>query len=133
MVTIYTMIAEDKEITLQSHFYQVQVGSTPAAQKALFVLGGHCHKHHYYLAKRSPGDAEFRLKIAASLGVKVYQLPCMVAKVETLVQHLLRQEVLPWQPCKSGNLDYFLRQTSPTYFFNVLQHAQSNIRHKPKV
>ena len=120
MNTIYTMIAADGEVTLQSRFYHVQVGSTPAAQKALFYLGGYCHKKHYYLAKRSNEDAEFRLRIAESLGVQLYELPCMVAKVELLVSHLRLHGDLPFQPCDSANYRQMKEQISPSFYLNCI-------------
>lgn len=114
------MIAEDSQVSLQSRFYHVQVGSTPAAQKALFYLGGYCHQMHYYLAKRSNEDAEFRLRIAESLGVQVYELPCMVAKVEKLVSHLRLHGELPFQPCDSANYRQLKESTSPSFYLNCI-------------
>lgn len=120
MKTIYTMIAADGPVSLQSRFYHVYVGSSPAAQQALFYLGGYCHTKHYYLAKRSNEDAKFRLNIAESLGVQVYELPCMVAKVETLVSHLRLHGDLPFQPADSANYHHLSQQIKPTYFFNCI-------------
>lgn len=120
MITMYTMIAEDKELSLQSHFYHVRVGSTPTAQKALYFLGGYCHKKGYYLAKRSNEDVEFRLRVAESLNVQVYELPCMVAKVEELVSHLRLHGQLPFQPADSANYRQFKEKTSPSFYLNCL-------------
>lgn len=120
MNTIYTMIAEDKQVSLQSRFYHVYVGSTPAAQKALFYLGGYCTDHHYYLAKRDNNDAEFRLRIAESLGVQLYELPCMVAKVEKLVSHLRLHGDLPFQPCDSANYRQMKEKISPSFYLNCI-------------
>lgn len=116
MVTYYTMIAETGLISLQSHFYRVAIGSTPAAHKALFALSRYCSEHHFYFQKRTLADDRFRLKIAGSLGVKVYELPCMDAKVETLVNHLQKHGSLPWQPADNGNLRRLKAQSSPSYY-----------------
>lgn len=115
MTTMYTMICEDNAISLQSHFYHVLVGSSPAAQKAFFYLGGYCNSHHYYLAKRSNEDAEFRLRIAESLEINVYDLPCMVAKVETLVSYLRKHGSLPFNPSFNDSYIDFRKQTSPNF------------------
>lgn len=116
MVTYFTMIAEIGELSLQSHFYRVSVGSTPAAHKALFALSRYCSEHNYYFQKRTLADDRFRLRIAESLGVKVYELPCMDAKVETLVHHLQKHGCLPWQPADSGNMRFLKAHTSASYF-----------------
>lgn len=115
MTTMYTMICEDNAISLNSHFYHVLVGSSPASQKAFFFLGGYCNSHHYYLAKRSNEDAQFRLRIAESLGINVYDLPCMVAKVETLVSHLRKHGSLPFNPSFNDSYIDFRKQTSPNF------------------
>lgn len=117
MVTIYTMIAADGPISLQSKFYHIQVGNNPYAQKAFFYLGGYCHQHNYYLARRSNEDAEFRLRVAKSLGVQVYDLPCMVIKVEKLVSHLRLHNELLFHPADSANLRFFKQKTDPTFYF----------------
>lgn len=118
MDTYYTMIAEPAEISLQSHFYAVTIGNNPRAHKALFALSRYCHENNFYFQKRTRSDDIFRLKIAESLGCKVYDLPCMVIKVEKLVSHLRNHGGLPWQPCDSANLHHMKKQTSPTYFLS---------------
>lgn len=112
---MYTMICEDNAISLHSHFYHVSVGSSAAAQKAFFILNAYCISHHYYLAKRSNEDAEFRLRIAESLGINVYDLPCMVAKVETLVSYLRKHGRLPFNPSFNDSYVNFRKQTSPNF------------------
>lgn len=116
MITYYTMIAETALLSLNSHFYRVQIGSTPKAHKALFALSRYCSEHHFYFQKRTLADDRFRLKIAESLGVKVYDLPCMDAKVECLVNFLQKHGSLPWSPATDGNLHHLKAQTSPSYF-----------------
>lgn len=118
MNTIYTMIAEPEELTLQSHFYQVQVGTSKAAQRAVLILNGYCRSQSFYFVKRSHEDDVFRLKVAESLGCKVYDLPCMVIKVENLVSHLRNHGSLPWQPADSGQLRHLKEQTQPTFFLS---------------
>ena len=118
MNTYYTMIAEPAEISLQSHFYAVTIGNNPRAHKALFALSRYCHENNFYFQKRTRGDDIFRLKVAESLGCKVYDLPCMVIKVEQLVAHLRNHGNLPWQPCDSANLHHMKKQTSPNYFLS---------------
>ena len=118
MNTYYTMIAEPAEISLQSHFYAVTIGNNPRAHKALFALSRYCHENNFYFQKRTLGDDIFRLKVAESLGCKVYDLPCMVIKVEQLVAHLRNHGNLPWQPCDSANLHHMKKQTSPNYFLS---------------
>ena len=115
MVTYYTMIAETNLLSLNSHFYRVAIGSTPKAHKALFALSRYCSEQHFYFQKRTLADDRFRLKIAESLGVKVYELPCMDAKVENLVFHLQKNGSLPWHPADAGNLRHLKAQTSPSY------------------
>ena len=116
MVTYYTMIAESGALSLQSHFYRVAIGSTPSAHKALFVLSRYCSEQRFYFQKRTLADDRFRLKIAGSLGVKVYELPCMDAKVENLVFHLQKHGSLPWQPANAGNLRHLKAHSSPSYY-----------------
>lgn len=116
MVTYYTMIAENGLLSLHSHFYRVAISSTPAAHKALFALSRYCSEHHFYFQKRTIADDRFRLRVAESLGVKVYELPCMDAKVETLVFHLKKRGCLPWQPEDSGNLRFLKAQSSPSFY-----------------
>lgn len=116
MFTLYTLIAEDKTLSLQSHFYHVQVGSTPAAQRALFALNAYCRSHKYYFAKRSEEDAHFRVRVAQSLGVKVYELPTMVAKVEHLVSHLRAHGALPFTPADSHNLMFVKARSEPSFY-----------------
>lgn len=118
MNTYYTMIAEPAEITLRSHFYMVEIGNNPRAHKALFALSRYCRENNFYFQKRTRTDDIFRLKVAASLGCKVYELPCMVSKVEKLVAHLKNHGSLPWQPCDSGHLRYLKAQTEPTFFLS---------------
>lgn len=118
MITYYTMIAEPAEISLQSHFYAVTIGNNPRAHKALFALSRYCHENNFYFQKRTRSDDIFRLKIADSLGCKVYELPCMVIKVEKLVSHLRNHGDLPWKPCESANLHHMKKQTSPNYFLS---------------
>lgn len=117
MVTMWTMIIEDNDLSLNSHFYHVECGSSAAAQKAMFFLGGYCHSHHYYLRKRDNEDAQFRLNVAESLGVKVYDLPCMVAKVETLVSHLRKHGCLPFTPMGDNNRHVLKQKTDTKYRF----------------
>lgn len=116
MTTYYTMIAEYGALSLQSHFYRVAIGSTPAAHKALFALSRYCSEQHFYFQKRTLADDRFRLKVAASMGVKVYELPCMDAKVENLVFHLQKHGSLPWHPADSGNMHHLKAQSSPSYY-----------------
>lgn len=116
MTTFYTMIAEDNAISLHSHFYRVQIGSTKAAHRALFTLSGYCCSKGYYFQKRTRADDIFRLKIAESLGCQVYDLPCMDAKVEELVSHLRTHGNLPWQPATDNNLHYMKAKISPSYY-----------------
>ena len=118
MNTYYTMIAEPAKISLQSHFYAVIIGNNPRAHKALFALSRYCHENNFYFQKRTRSDDVFRLKIAESLGCKVYDLPCMVIKVEKLVSHLRNHGGLPWQPCDSANIHHMKKKTSPTYFLS---------------
>ena len=115
MTTMYTMICEDNAISLHSHFYRVEIGNNPQAHKALFALSRYCHENNFYFQKRTRGDDIFRLKIAESLGCKVYELPCMIVKVEKLVYHLRKHGSLPWQPADSGNLRHLKVQTSPNF------------------
>lgn len=115
MNTLYTMIAEPNELKLESHFYCVEIGNNPRAHKALFALSRYCSENNFYFRKRSRGDDIFRLKVAASLGCKVYELPCMDAKVETLVSYLRKHGQLPWQPANSGNLHFMKAISSPSY------------------
>lgn len=116
MNTYYTLIAESGAISLQSHFYRVQVGTNRAARKAFFVLTGYCSSKNYYFRKRSVDDDTFRLRIAESLGCQVYDLPCMDAKVEQLISHLRTHGSLPWQPATANNLHYMKAKTSPSYY-----------------
>lgn len=116
MVTLYTMIAEPDAITLQSHFYRVEIGNNPQAHKALFAISRYCSENKFYFRKRTRGDDIFRLKVAESLGCKVYELPCMVIKVEKLVSHLRKHGCLPWKPADSGQLRHLKVQTQPTFF-----------------
>lgn len=115
MNTLYTMIAEPAEISLQSHFYVVEIGNNPRAHKALFALSRYCHENNFYFQKRTRGDDIFRLKVAESLGCKVYDLPSMVIKVEKLVSHLRNHGSLPWHPVDSANLHNMKAKTSPSY------------------
>lgn len=118
MITYYTMIAETGTLSLSSHFYRVQIGSTPKAHKALFALSRYCSEQHFYFQKRTLADDRFRLKIAESLGVKVYELPCMDAKVECLVDFLKKNGSLPWKPADAGNLRHLMAQSSPSYYLH---------------
>ena len=118
MNTLYTMIAEPAEISLQSNFYVVEIGNNPRAHKALFALSRYCHENKFYFQKRTRCDDIFRLKVAESLGCKVYDLPCMVIKVEKLVSHLRNHGRLPWQPADSGQLRHLKAQTEPTFFLS---------------
>lgn len=115
MKTYYTLIAEDGPITLDTHFYRVQIGSNFSGHRALFTLSGYCSSKGYYFQKRTHGDDVFRLKIAESLGCKVYDLPCMDAKAETLVSYLREHGCLPWQPDSAHNLHQMKARTSPSY------------------
>lgn len=116
MITYYTMIAETGALSLKSRFYRVAIGSTPAAHKALFALSRYCSEQHFYFQKRTLADDRFRLKIVESLGVKVYELPCMDAKVECLVNFLQKHGRLPWQPADDGNMRHLKAQSSPSYY-----------------
>lgn len=118
MITLYTMIAEPDAITLQSHFYCVEIGNNPLAHKALFAISRYCSENKFYFRKRTRGDDIFRLKVAESLGCKVYELPCMVIKVEKLASHLRNHGRLPWQPADSGHLRHLKQQTQPTFFLS---------------
>ena len=118
MITLYTMIAEPEELTLQSHFYQVQVGTSKAAQRAVLILNGYCRSQSFYFVKRSHEDDVFRLKVAESLGCKVYELPCMIIKAEKLISYLRNHNCLPWQPVDSGNLRHLMELTQPTFFLS---------------
>lgn len=115
MTTLYTLIAADGPVSLESHFYCVEIGSTRRAHKAIFILSGYCSSKNYYFRKRTRGDDIFRLKIAESLGCKVYDLPSMVIKVEQLVAHLRNYGRLPWHPGDSANLHFMKAKTSPSY------------------
>lgn len=116
MITMYTMIVEDNELSLYSHFYHVQVGRSSTSQKALFALNAYCKANNYYFARRSETDAQFRLRIAESLGVKVYELPSMLAKVETLVSYLRQHGQLPWKPADSANYRQMKAKISPSFY-----------------
>lgn len=116
MKTYYTLIAEDGTITLDTHFYRVQIGSNFLSHRALFLLSGYCSSKGYYFRKRTRADDIFRMKIAESLGCKVYDLPCMDAKVETLVSYLRKHAVLPWQPDSASNLRQLKEKTSPSFY-----------------
>lgn len=116
MKTYYTMIAETYTLSLNSHFYRVQIGSTPKARKALFALSRYCSEHHFYFQKRTLADDRFRLRVAESLGVKVYELPCMDAKVECLVNFLQKHGSLPWQPDTANNLRQMKEKISPSFY-----------------
>lgn len=116
MKTYYTLIAEDGAITLDTHFYRVQIGSNFLSHRALFMLSGYCSSKGYYFRKRTRGDDVFRMKIAESLGCKVYELPCMDAKAETLVSYLRKHAVLPWQPDSASNLRQLKEKTSPSFY-----------------
>ena len=118
MITLYTMIAEPDAITLQSHFYCVEIGNNQQAHKALFAISRYCSENKFYFRKRTRGDDIFRLKVAESLGCKVYELPCMVIKVEKLVSCLRNHGSLPWQPADSGQLRHLKTQTEPTFFLS---------------
>lgn len=118
MVTLYTMIAESAELSLQSHFYCVEIGNNPQAHKALFAISRYCDEHKFYFRKRTRGDDIFRLKVAESLGCKVYDLPCMVIRVEKLISYLRNHGSLPWQPADSGQLRHLKAQTQPTFFLS---------------
>lgn len=112
------MIAEPDAITLQSHLYCVEIGNNPQAHKALFAISRYCSENKFYFRKRTRGDGIFRLKVAESLGCKVYELPCMVIKVEKLASHLSNHGSLPWQPADSCRLRHLKVQTQPTFFLS---------------
>lgn len=116
MKTYYTLIAEDGTITMDTHFYRVQIGSNFLSHRALFELSFYCVSKGYYFRKRTRGDDVFRLKIAESLGCKVYELPCMDAKVECLVNFLKKHDSLPWQPDSASNLRQMKEKTSPSFY-----------------
>lgn len=118
MNTLYTMIAEPDTISLQSHFYCVEIGNNPQAHKALFAISRYCNENNFYFQKRTRGDDIFRLKVAESLGVKVYDLPTMVIKVEKMVSYLRNHGSLPWQPADSGHLRHLKEQTQPNFFLS---------------
>lgn len=118
MTTYFTLIAEDGAITLNTHFYRVQIGSNYLSHRAFFTLSGYCSSNGYYFQKRTRSDDIFRVRIAESLGCKVYELQCMDAKVETLVSHLRKHGCLPWQPADSGHLRHLKKQTEPTFFLS---------------
>lgn len=115
MITYYTMIAEPEELSLQSHFYCVEIGNNPQAHKALFAISRYCSENKFYFRKRTRGDDIFRLKVAESLGCKVYDLPCMVIKVQKLASHLRNHGSLPWKPDSAHNLHHMKEKTSPSY------------------
>lgn len=120
MEHIYTMIVEDGQLSLKSHYYDVYVGDSAAAQKALFYLNAWCAQHGYYFRKRDIRDAHFRLNIAKSLGCKVYEVPCMVAKVQNLVSSLKKNGSLPFKPTLNNNFREFKKQVNPTFYFNSI-------------
>lgn len=115
MITYYTLIAEKQELSLNSHFYMVKVGSSRKAQRALFVLNAHCRQNNFYFVKQCREDDVFRLKVAASLGVKVFELPEMVVDVETLAKSIIKGNPFPWQPHDSHNLHYLKQHTDTDY------------------
>ena len=115
MITYYTLIAEPLELSLNSHFYMVKVGSTKKAQQALFVLNAHCRQNKLYFYKQCREDDVFRLKVAKSLGVKVFELPEMVIDVETLAKSIINHDPFPWQPHDSENLHYLKQKTDTNY------------------
>lgn len=115
MNTYYTLIAESEMLSLQSHFYRVEVCSTKRGHRALFTLSGYCSSKGYYFQKRTRGDDVFRVKIAKSLGCKVYEIPSMTVKAETLVSYLKCHGTLPWQPDPDSNLHHLKKEISPSY------------------
>lgn len=118
MTTRYTLIAADGPVSLESHFYCVEIGSTRRAHRALFTLSGYCASKGHYFQKRTRGDDIFRLKIAESLGCKVYELPSMTVKAETMVSYLKCHGALPWQPDSCHNLHQLKQKSSPTYYLH---------------
>lgn len=115
MITYYTLIAETQALSLNSHFYMVKVGSIKKAQQALFVLNGYCRQNNFYFVKQCREDDLFRLKVAESLGVKVFELPEMVADVVNLAKAINEGDPLPWKPHDSHNLHYLKQQTDTNY------------------
>lgn len=117
MVTYYTFIAEKNTLSLLSHFYRVQVGTNALAQNAVKKLRFYAVANNYYFSKRDRKDDLFRLNVASSLGVKVYELPTMTIKVNDLLSYLLEHNCLPWKQDVTFNLHFLKQKSDVNYLF----------------
>lgn len=115
MDTYYILIDEPNEITLQSKFFTVAVGSTPRCQRQLEWLRSWAWEHGCYFLKRSRETDMFMLKISDSLNTKVYLIPKLLCKISTLVAHIRNFNCTPSMPPSSPQEVYLRKQTDPKY------------------
>lgn len=136
MITYYRMIIEPAEITIDSHFYRVTVGRSRACQNALRWLNNYALRVGAYLHVVDADCDKFWSKIAASLGVAVYDIPCLEISAVELMKQLHADQMPPKMPAMSKQVSAFKMLISPIAYFHrhsrVIHHAEAIQRNKPK-
>lgn len=115
------MIEEPAAISLQSKFFYVTVGATEREQRQLDWLKDWCQSNNVFLQIQSEATDAFRLKIADSLGVVIYEMPRLNVRVSTLVAHIKANNATPNMPPESLSIAKFRERVthSPRHSCNT--------------
>lgn len=127
MERYYVLIDAGQEIDHSTKFFHVAVGSTQKCLDNLIWLQQWCKEHNCYFKMRSEETDTFLLRIAESLGTKVYCLPSIEVKVRPLVAHLKNFNRTPEIPPERAGFSYFRKQIDHKFYLSC--HTSCRARH----
>lgn len=132
----YLMICSDKRITISSKFYKVVSGSTTKDAAALRYLERYASHRGYFFQRYDHDAADFLMKVAESLNVRIVELNYQTIKAQSLVDYISQFGNTPGMPQLSKSAYRVLELFKPEAYYqrqiNVIQRAEAKQRNKPK-
>lgn len=136
MTKLYMLIIAEDTITTSSRFYYVQVGETHKDSVLLSTLSILANSRNWYFKERSSETANFLIKIANSLSIKVYDLNIIKIKISKFLKQFREVGISTKDDAESREAAQMLALIRPSTYFqrnlSVLRRAEAEKRKKPK-
>ncbi len=136
MTTNHLLIVTGECITPCSKYYTVAVADSEQGRRDYAFLVEYANRHNYYWKRVSNETDNFRLMIAHSFGMEIYDLLSMAISARDLVRHIKVHRETPPIPGRTNAAAYYHQLFKPSAYFNrqldVLRQAEAKKRNKPK-
>lgn len=136
MTRYYLLIAEEKELSVQSRFFRVAVGQSTRDQKLLQALSFFVASRKWYFERWSNAVDSFLSKIAESFGLHAFELHIEPCSISTVAKTIRSSNPLPSVREESREAAFLRAHLSLNYRISrqnsVSRKAEAGTRNKPK-